>query len=704
MPFFLLLWRCMAVLCLCLAAPAWASPTLMPSDGLERPVLLTGALEVLMDPSGTWDIEAVSRGPQSQGFRPLSGPLAAGFTPDAVWLRFALARAPDTPAAWLLRLLPPRLQEVTLYAPDGSGGHVVTPLGASVPFAQREIADHHFVFPMAVGVQPASYYVRLHTESSAMQAQLELWQPAGFERERSIDYVFIGALLGAVALAICMNLCFGIWLEDSLYAHYALYLFVMCALLVLRMGYAAQWFEPARTLPFDQVMLAVQCLFNAVTTSFMARIFGFRRHLRWASRCFDFVVAFNLAALAPVLAGHPAAVAPWLATGSLVSTLFGALVVCYLIGVRRHFRYLLPAAAFSVGTLLGLYAMLQSWLGHALPGSIGEDIHLLGAITHLVLLNVAVADRTRHAERNYRAEKERAWSIKRNAEQALEAKVTQRTAELARANVALREEIEKRGQLETRLLQSIEIKRNAIKQQHEFVSMVSHEFRTPLAVIDAAAQSLDISALGADPMLKPRTAKIRRSVQRLSMLIENILTADRLQLEQRPLRLEPVDVELLLRGLCDTFNMPGARRLRLEARVRAPEIEADRSLLEIALQNLMHNALKYSPSERGVSVVLSRTQHSMPDGTPDGVAIDVIDHGSGVAPDEAQHIFEPYYRSASMAKVPGSGLGLHLSREIARRHGGEVSLVATGETGSTFRVVLPTTPPPPPPRSDFAAL
>lgn len=696
MSFSLLLQRCLLVVCLCLAAPAWATLTLAPSDGLERAALLAGAVEVLNDPSGAWDIAAVSQGPQSRDFVPLAHPLAAGFTRDVVWLRLSLARAPETPARWLLRILPARLHEVTLYAPDGQGGHIATALGAGVPFAQREIADHHFVFPLTVGTAPAPYFIRLHNEASPLQAQLELWQPDGFERERGTDYVFIGALMGAVALAICMNLCFWVWLKDGLYAHYVLYLCVLCALLVLRMGYAAQWLQPARALPFDQITLAVQCLFNAVTTAFMARIFGFLRHSRWAARFFDLMVACNLAALAPVLAGHHAVVAPWVATGSLVSTLFGTVFVCYLIGVRRHLRYLLPAAAFSVSTLLGLYAMFQTWLGQALPGSIGEDIHLLGTITHLVLLNVAVADRTRHAERNYRVEKERVWSVTREAEQALEVKVMQRTTELARANVALRDEIEKRGQLETRLLQSIEVKRNAIKQQHEFVSMVSHEFRTPLAVIDAAAQSLDISPLGADPTLKPRTAKIRRSVQRLSMLIENILTVDRLQLEQRPLRLEPVDVERLLRGLCDTFNMPGARRLRLEARVHAPEVEADRSLLEIALQNLMHNALKYSPSDRHVRVVLT--------GEPDGVSIDVIDQGCGVVPEEARHIFEPYYRSASMAKVPGSGLGLHLSREIARRHGGEVSLVATGDAGSTFRLVLPTTPPPPPPRSDFAAL
>ncbi|MGJ7545946.1 7TM-DISM domain-containing protein [Variovorax sp. LT1R16] len=132
--------------------------TLTPSDGLERPMLPAGAVDVLSDPSGAWDIEAVSRGPHSRDFVPLARPLVAGFTHDVVWLRLSLARASETPERWLLRILPARLQEVTLYAPDGQGGHIATALGARMPFAQREIADHHFVFPLTVGTTPAPYY------------------------------------------------------------------------------------------------------------------------------------------------------------------------------------------------------------------------------------------------------------------------------------------------------------------------------------------------------------------------------------------------------------------------------------------------------------------------------------------------------------------------------------------------------------------
>jgi signal transduction histidine kinase len=275
-------------------------------------------------------------------------------------------------------------------------------------------------------------------------------------------------------------------------------------------------------------------------------------------------------------------------------------------------------------------------------------------------------------------------AVRLEAEQALEGTVARRTAELQQTNAALHEEIAARARLEARLRESLEVERQAIVQQREFVSMVSHEFRTPLTVIDGAAQSLDISRLGAEPVVKQRTERIRRAVQRLTMLIENILVSDRLQPENRDLRVEALDMVALARGVCESFHFPGATRLVLEVHEPLAKVRGDRALLEIALQNLMQNALKYSPPEQPVHVVLRQAG--------DNVQIDVVDCGPGVAPADVAHIFEKYFRAETMGAVPGTGLGLHLSREIAMRHGGDVVLHETDASGSTFRLALPAAP------------
>ena len=665
---------------LAIALPVHAV-VLTAADGLEQAVDLTGALARQNDPSGRWRVDDVSREPQQHGFEPVDGPVEGGFTHDAVWLRLSLARTPDAPSRWLLRLRPARMNEATLYAPDGRGGFIETPLGDSRPFVDRPVPDHNFVFPIDVATTAGDYFLRLRNDGPPLRAELDLWQPTGFARFQTEDYALIGVLLGAALLAICMNLIFTVWLKDTLYGHYALYVLSTVALSLARQGYLAEWAlndDPARV---AQAVLAVNCVFNVVATLFMARIFGFRRHWPPAARFFNAVAVFNLLALGMAMTDWHTRIGVWVSVGSAASTLFGALFVCHLLFVRRQFQYLLPASAFSIGTLVGLYGLLKLWLGDMVPGATPERIYIFSTLTHLILLNVAVADRTRRAERDVRAHREHALSMHIEAEQLLESTVERRTAELAGANVALRDEITKRSRLETRLLQSLDVTRRSAEQQHEFVSMVSHEFRTPLAVIDAAAQSLDLSKLGAEPTVKLRTGRIRRSVQRLSMLIENILVADRLHLEQRALRLEPVDMEALARGLCDSFNLHGSERLQLTARQPLVEVRGDRSLIEIALQNLMHNALKYSPSESSVHVTLLHVG--------DAVQIDVADQGAGVPDADVARIFEKYFRSDAVATVAGSGLGLHLAREIARRHGGDVRLVDTGADGSTFRLILP---------------
>ena len=688
LPSFALAWfhfRTLRILALALTAALMAtSPAhalvLGASEGVKQPIDLSGALWMHSDPSGTQTIDDVANGPQRDSFRHLPGAVEKHFTQDTVWVRFTLQRTAETAPAWLLRLRPPRLNNATLYAPDDYGGYAETHLGDRQAFIERKVPDHNFVFPIDVAVDPREYYLKLSTAGVPLRVEMDVWQPIGFERFQKRDYTAIGILLGAALLSVCMNLIFMTWLRDTLYGHYAVYVIAIVALALARLGYLAEWALDTRPERVAPAVLAINCLFNTVATLFMARLFGFRRHWPPAAYFFVAVAAFNLVAFALALTPLHTRIGPWVSLLTTMSTFFGAAFVFYLLAVRRLWQYLLPALAFSVGTLIGLYTLVKLWLGDAVPGAAPEHLYLLGSLTHLIVLNVAVADRTRRAERQVLQERALALSARIEAEHALESTVARRTAELAGANVALRDEIGKRSQLESRLRQSLEETRKMADQQQEFVSMVSHEFRTPLAVIDAAAQSLDLSRFGREATVQRRTERIRRSVLRLSMLIENILLTDRLHLDERSLRLQSLDMPALLQQLCEGFNQAATGRLQLTVQP-LPAVLADRALVEIALQNLMHNALKYSPSDSSVSVTLT--------GVGEAARIDVTDRGPGVPAADVQHVFEKYFRSDTVATVAGSGLGLHLAREIARRHGGDVLLAENTPQGATFRLVLP---------------
>ncbi|WP_244164418.1 sensor histidine kinase [Variovorax atrisoli] len=674
------LWLCLALGSLALQAQALVVSA---SDGAQGPRALSSGVGIQRDPSGQWTIADVAAGgARHGGFAPLNGAVEEGFTRDTVWLRLSLSRTPEAPSRWLLRLRPPRISEAVLYSPDGHGGFTQVDIGDRQPFAQREIPDHNFVYPLQLSTEPVDYFLKLRSDGPALRAELDLWQATGFAQHRTTDYAVVGLLVGAAILSVCMNLIFMAWLRDSLYGHYALYVVGVAALTLNRQGFVAQWLLDAHPERVAQTLLVVNCLFNVVATTFMARIFGFRQHWKPAAIFFDGVAAFNLLACFVALTSRHPTAAPWVSAGSVLSTSFGGVFVAYLLIVRRQWQYLLPASAFAVGTILGIYGLLKLWLGDWLPGAQPERLYVVGSMMHLVLLNAAVANRTRRAEIDVRVERDKVLSVRLEAERQLESTVVRRTAELASANAMLHEEIAVRARLENQLMQALQVEREAIAQQREFVAMVSHEFRTPLTAIDAAAQSLEISRLGAEPAVRSRTERIRRAVQRLTMLIENVMLADRLQSASHSLRLDTLDIVELTQGLCDSFHLQSPSRIRLELHVAAEVwVRADRALLDIALRNLVHNALKYSAADRSVIVALKTVAGS--------VYIDVTDQGEGIAPHDAPRIFEKYFRAESASRVPGTGLGLHLSRDIARLHGGDVELVATSEAGSVFRLRLP---------------
>jgi signal transduction histidine kinase len=299
---------------------------------------------------------------------------------------------------------------------------------------------------------------------------------------------------------------------------------------------------------------------------------------------------------------------------------------------------------------------------------------------HLVLLSAAIAKRTQLAERKLREEKDRVIAISRSAEQDLTVKVRERTADLARANAALTEEVDRRHLLELKLRQSLGSVNDALAQQRDFVALVSHEFRAPLTVIAAAAENLVHLAEVSAGEVAARANRILRTVRRMSMLIENVLAGDRLDETKSPIATKVAfDLNEILSTVADGLDDDAKKRVIFE-RGSAAIVIGDRYLLEIVLQNLVQNALKYSALTSPVRVRLS---------THEGVGlVEVADLGGGVARQDRDRIFAKYFRAAGL-QASGSGLGLYIAKGIARQHGGDLLLHASNKSGSTFRLTLP---------------
>ncbi|TAN59612.1 MAG: histidine kinase, partial [Magnetospirillum sp.] len=202
---------------------------------------------------------------------------------------------------------------------------------------------------------------------------------------------------------------------------------------------------------------------------------------------------------------------------------------------------------------------------------------------------------------------------------------------------------------------ALEAGHQALREQRNFLAMVSHEFRVPLAIIEAASQLLGIY-IQADEEAQDEVAKIGRAVRRMADLIDVCLADDRLDSTMMSLKLSTGDLGALLTELCeDKQPFAGNRPLAL-ACDRPTAIEADFTLLRIGFSNLIDNALKFSPQGSPVEITIAS------DG--EGAMVRVTDHGPGISLEEQPHIFEKFFRSTKADRVRGAGLGLYIVRRI----------------------------------------
>ncbi|HYH83734.1 MAG TPA: CHASE3 domain-containing protein [Longimicrobium sp.] len=245
------------------------------------------------------------------------------------------------------------------------------------------------------------------------------------------------------------------------------------------------------------------------------------------------------------------------------------------------------------------------------------------------------------------------------------------------------------GELEART----EAAEEANRSKSRFLAAMSHDLRTPLNAISGYADLLEMGIRG--PVNETQVAdlqRIRNSSRHLLSLINGILSFARIEAGKVEVRLEPVPIGALVRGIESSF-LPQAndKRLRYECDP-GPEgtwVAADPEKAEQVLLNLVGNAIKFTAEGGEISV------RCMADG--DRVAVHVRDSGRGIAPDELPTIFEPFVqvdRAQTEARQRGVGLGLAISRELATAMGGDLSVQSEVGKGSIFTLRLQRAPAP----------
>jgi len=654
--------RRFALLCSCLLLLAGLVPPVFAAEASVELIAeqgrqpLVGKLQRYYDASNERSFDEIVQLARDGKFTSIDRNDGLGYVPGTIWLRFSVERAPDVPATWWLEVRRPALDEVDLFQRRPDGWQRIEQ-GDNRPWAGREVRNRNSVFVLDLAPGVSEYFVRIHTTSSSA-ARLTLWQPSAFASYAALDMVLVSGFAMAIVVIILINLLMAAYLRERLYLIYSLNLLVFAGMMFLVEGVLHFVMMPAEPLRVEAwvslfhplVMLTIAFLFREIVTLWESAPRIDRIYLP------SVLLICGLGLLAVPL-GFSDSLKPWLWKLFLVEMAINIGLATWLSirGNRGARFYLLAFGALLLG---GVFSILGN-LGWLPDPALGPVMPLIGSLLHMVLMQMTVNDRVLAAKRAYDLAREQALAAERRATEGLNREVAQRTQALEAALAS---------------------EHRVAEQQRLFVRLISHEFRTPLAVIDASARS--IAMLPTLPgEAASRCGNIRQATRRLGDMLEKCVADSRLETDL-PLEREPVAVTDLIASLRGQLLLEAPEREVL-FHCPAPEtiVLGDPVLLQILFGNLLSNAVKYSPEESVVSVDFLHERNAL--------RVIVSDQGCGVPATELPHVFDKFMRGSNSAPNTGLGLGLPLAKRIAELHEGSIEIQSQPGKGARVIVVLP---------------
>lgn len=245
--------------------------------------------------------------------------------------------------------------------------------------------------------------------------------------------------------------------------------------------------------------------------------------------------------------------------------------------------------------------------------------------------------------------------------------------------LGVKEDITERREIEN----ALEAEKEHNRLQKEFISMVSHEFRTPLAIIDSGSQRIlrRRDKITLDEVFE-RIGTFRQMIKRLTELVESTLSLSRF--DSGKIKFNPAPLNLKQLVLDETTKMKdiaGQRLIIADVDGLPTQVEADADHLTKVISNLLSNAIKYSPDHSEIKI------NGWREG--DNIKISVADQGVGIPKEEKARMFNRFFRASTSTGIAGTGIGLYLVKQLMEMHGGNVGFESEPGIGSAFTITLP---------------
>jgi PAS domain S-box-containing protein len=234
------------------------------------------------------------------------------------------------------------------------------------------------------------------------------------------------------------------------------------------------------------------------------------------------------------------------------------------------------------------------------------------------------------------------------------------------------------------ILEDVTEQHNLRLQREEFISVASHELKTPITSLQATLQVINQivkAKLGVPPELEKLGANAQRHVTKLIHLVEDLLNTTKIEQGQLALNKTRFTIADVTDGCCSHIQLAGEYHITFTGD-HSLKVFADQFKIDQVIVNLVNNAVKYAPESKQIIINVERMDKA--------TRISVVDYGKGIPEDQQRQLFNRFFRGKEQAdQVSGLGLGLYICSEIIRRHGGEIGVESELGKGSTFWFTLP---------------
>ncbi len=266
----------------------------------------------------------------------------------------------------------------------------------------------------------------------------------------------------------------------------------------------------------------------------------------------------------------------------------------------------------------------------------------------------------------------------------LELKIEKRTAQLKKSVNELKEEVKKREQAERKIKESLRIEIELNELKTKFLSLVSHEFKTPLSGIMTSAQLISKYTQGNQQERREKHVKtIQGKVKYLNNILNDFLSIERLETGKENYNITAVSVGRVIQEVVYDAKLllKQGQKIIVNAPFDDAIIRFDQKILHLVVSNIIHNAVKYSQENTNIIIEGRETDANL--------SISIKDQGIGIPIKEQKHIFNRYFRAENAVLSQGTGIGLNIVKGHLENLGGEIEFSSELNKGSTFTITLP---------------